>query len=450
MDTFRYVFVAATLFAAAGSAQATTVKHHPSHPAAAHSSPVHAGKAHAKVPASHAAPVKTGAHGRVARPAGVAATRQAPPALRSTYTATPAAILRYSSKRHRVLYNPWTEPTFADSASGDRIEGEDPTVRKAAVDALGPYNGTVVVADAQTGRILSTVNQRLAATGAYQPCSTIKVVVSLAALSEQIIGPETPLQITRRGSMSMTQALAKSNNTYFAKLGEQLGFERVVRYGKLFGLGEKASYGLDIEQAGVLPTTVPDSGIGMMTSFGDGIRLTPLELAGIISSIANGGTLYYLQHPMSREEALNFVPRVKRYLDIAPLIPQIKPGMMGAVEYGTARRANVVMSAGLVGVGTNALVGNVEEADPLAGKTGTCTDTVHPGVHLGWFGSFNEVGKNKLVVVVLLTGGRGVSGPIASGIAGNVYRNLSQQNYFAQDHSFAPLTLVNMQSCCRY
>ena len=104
---------------------------------------------------------------------------------------------------------------------------------------------------------------------------------------------------------------------------------------------------------------------------------------------------------------------------------------MGAVEYGTARRASL------------------NQSEPLFGKTGTCTDTTKPGVHLGWFGSFNDVGRNKLVVVVLLTGGRGVSGPVASGIAGAVYRNLDEQHYFEPDHgpvAAMPVSLVSAQN----
>ena len=77
----------------------------------------------------------------------------------------------------------------------------------------------------------------------------------------------------------------------------------------------------------------------MMTSFGDGISLTPLEYAALIGAVANGGTLYYLQYPKSDQEAQAMVPRVKRRLDIDNLVSEIKPGMMGAVEYGTARRA---------------------------------------------------------------------------------------------------------------
>jgi penicillin-binding protein 2 len=332
--------------------------------------------------------------------------------------------------RHRVFYNPWTEPTYADSTVGDNIDGEDLVVRKAAVDALGPYNGTVVVSDPQTGRILTMVNQKLALKGAFQPCSTVKIVVSLASLNEGVVEPTTPVRLTRRYSMDLTQALARSNNFFFARLGQKLGFERVEKYAKLFGLGEKAGFNIPGEEPGFLTSEPPSSGVGMMTSFGDGIRLTPLELASLVGAIANGGTMYYLQYPKDQTEVKAFAPRVKRSLDIANLIPEIKPGMMAAVEYGTAKRANF----------------NPDE--PVLGKTGTCTDTAQPGVHLGWFGSFNDVGKHKLVVVVLLTGGRGISGPIASGVAGNVYRNLSQQNYFQADEPVGPSSLVSMQNCC--
>jgi penicillin-binding protein 2 len=213
----------------------------------------------------------------------------------------------------------------------------------------------------------------------------------------------------------MTKALAMSNNLYFAKLGEQLGFDRVQHYAQLFGLGERAGWNIDGEQPGTVSSQPPPDGLGMMTSFGSGIRLTPLELASIMTTVANGGTMYYLQYPRSAEEVQAFQPKVKRTLSISNFIPAIRTGMMGAVEYGTARRANL------------------NQGEQLLGKTGTCTDTERPGVHLGWFGSFNDVNQNKLVVVVLLTGGRGVSGPIASGVAGQIYRNLDAQNYFRKE-----------------
>jgi penicillin-binding protein 2 len=332
------------------------------------------------------------------------------------------------ARRKRRVYSQWSEPTYAESATGDSVDGEDLVVRRAAVGALGPYNGAVVVVDPNTGRVLSMVNQKLALKSGFQPCSTIKIPVALAALSEGIIERDTVVRIYGRKRLNLTEALAHSDNSFFANLGIKLGFDRVSYYAHLFGLGEKAGLDIEGEQPGVLPERPPkNGGVGMMTSFGEGISLTPLELASLLSAIANGGTLYYLQYPRSDAEVQRLVPQVKRRLDIGPWVPEIKPGMMAAVEYGTARRASY------------------DPTEPILGKTGTCTEN---RTHLGWFGSFNDVGKNKLTVVVLLTGGKGVSGPTAAEVAGGVYKRLSEQKFFAQTREISPAALVSTQSCC--
>lgn len=360
----------------------------------------------------------------------VAAKKRATSAKKTTAAASHTARTRSRSRKARVSRGPWREPTYADSTLGDNVDGEDLTVRRAAVEALGSYNGTVVAVDAQTGRVLTVVNQKLAMKSGFQPCSTIKIVAALAALSENVIERTTMIRLYGRTSIDLTTALARSNNLYFASVGQKLGFDRVSYYAKLFGLGEKAGLGIADEQPGILPEAPPkNGGVGMMTSFGEGIALTPLELAGLLVSVANGGTLYYLQYPRSAEEAANFVPRVKRHLDIAPFIPEIKPGMAGAVEYGTARR---------IGFDPN---------EPIFGKTGTCTDSRTP-THLGWFGSFNDTGNYKMVVVVLLTGGRPINGPVASGIGGEVYKILQGQNYFQQARTTTPVALISTQNCC--
>src|ERR1700722_16707398 len=305
----------------------------------------------------------------------------------------------------------WKAPTYADSTDGDFIDGDDLAVRRAAVEALGPLNGTVVVSDPSTGRVLAMVNQKLALGDGYQPCSTIKVPVAFAALSEGIIEPETMRKIYGRTKINLTQALAKSNNQFFAKLGEELGYEKVSYYAHLFGLGEKAGLDIPGEHPGHFPPAPPkNGGMGMLTSFGEEIQLTPLQLAAIMGSIANGGTLYYLQHPRTQDDVASFVPRVKRRLDIGDQIPEVRPGMRGAVQYGTARRINAVTE------------------DPIMGKTGTCSDR---RTHLGWFGSFEEINGKKVVVAVLLTGGKPSIGPAAAGVAGNVYRNLTNGHFFA-------------------
>ena len=148
-------------------------------------------------------------------------------------------LSRLRRARQRVIWNPWTEPTFADSTAADSVEGEDLMVRRAAAQALEPFNGTIVVADPRTGRILTIVNQGLAYKSGFQPCSTIKLVAALGGLNEGLIERNTLVRIGRRTDMDLTEALARSNNTYFANIGSRLGFERVTRYARMFGLGVK-------------------------------------------------------------------------------------------------------------------------------------------------------------------------------------------------------------------
>ena len=310
----------------------------------------------------------------------------------------------------------WTEPTYADSTIGDQLAGEDLVVRRAAIEALGPYNGSVIVTDAQTGRILTIVNQKLALRSGFTPCSTIKLVTSIAGLVEGAITPSTVMRVSRYERMNLTEALARSNNPFFSQIGRELGFERIAYYARLLGIGEKAGWNIDGEQEGVFPTTEPvnSGGVGLMTSHGVGIEMTPLQLAALLSMIANNGTLHWLQYPRTREELENFTPMVKRQMDLAQVIEQLRPGLEGAVEWGSGQRARKTS----------------ESTEPIFGKTGTCTHS-DQRTHLGWFGAYNQVGERRLVVVVLLTGGRPVNGPVASGIAGAVYRILNDQNYYA-------------------
>src|SRR5204862_5661330 len=176
------------------------------------------------------------------------------------------------ARRHRY-YEHFTANSYAtDVTEGDIIEGEDPVVRQAAIDALGNMNGTVVAIDPTSGRILAMVNQRLALSEGATPCSTIKLAVGLAALSEGIVTRNTPVRVGRRAYMTLTEALAKSNNTYFEALGRSLGFERIHRYATQFGLGELAGYNIEGEHLGIYADEELDAklgGVGRMCSFVD-------------------------------------------------------------------------------------------------------------------------------------------------------------------------------------
>jgi len=323
-------------------------------------------------------------------------------------TAARRRVKRSLSPPGLVRGGPWTEPTYADSSDGDRFDGEDLAIRRAAVAALGPYHGSVVIVEASNGRILSIVNQKEALGSAFQPCSTIKISVALAALREKLIEPQTRIRLGGR-RMDLTYALAHSNNLFFAGLGQRLGFQTFSYYAHEFGYGEKSGLNIETESAGSFPSSPPSNGgVGMLTSFGEEISQTPLQLAALISAVANGGTLYYLQYPRTPQEVAAFTPRIKRELGIKSILSGITPGLLGAVQYGTARRAR--------------------QEEPIAGKTGTCTEA---HVHLGWFGSFSDIGGRKLAVVVLLTGGSPSIGARASAIAGNIYRELHRSNYSA-------------------
>lgn len=320
------------------------------------------------------------------------------------------------AKRHRRHYERFLASSYADDITdGDVTTGEDPVVRQAAIDALGNMNGTVLAIQPTSGRILAMVNQKMALSSGAQPCSTIKLSVALAALSEGIITKETQVRLGGRSHMNLTLALAHSNNAYFEALGRQLGFDKVEHYARMYGLGELAGYHIAGEKPGVYPDEeIPAKlgGVGKMCSFGEGISMTPLQLGSLVTAIANGGTMYYLQHPTTAAEVANFQPIVKRHLDIAGLIPELSDGMAGAVNYGTARR----------------LLVNFNEEEVL-GKTGTCS---RAGTRFGWFASYANTSYGKVVIVVFLEGGRPTFGPKAAEIAGRMYRNLYDHDFFAE------------------
>jgi penicillin-binding protein 2 len=324
------------------------------------------------------------------------------------------ARLVRTGRHRRRYYERFTAKSYMDDVTeGDISEGEDPVVRQAAVDALGNMNGTVVAVEPTSGRILAMVNQKLALSSGAQPCSTIKLSVALAALSEGLITKDTEIKLGRRRRMTLTEALAHSNNPYFEALGRQLGFEKVSYYAHQYGLGELAGYNIPGEQLGAYPDQEISSklgGIGKMCSFGEGVSMTPLQVGALVSAIANGGTLYYVQHPTTADEVTNFQPVVKRRLDIAPLIPDISDGLAAAVTYGTARSVRV----------------NFNEEEIL-GKTGTCS---RAGTRYGWFASYANTDVGRIVVVVFLQGGRPTFGPKAAEIAGRMYKNLYEHNFF--------------------
>jgi penicillin-binding protein 2 len=332
---------------------------------------------------------------------------------RSAHSRTTARLVRTKHVQHRY-YERFVGNSFADNiTNGDITAGEDPTVRQAILEALGNMNGTAVAIDPSNGRVLAMVNQKLALSAGAMPCSTIKLSVALAALREGLVTKETMVNLGG-WRMNLTQAIAKSNNVYFEVLGRKLGFDRVKHYANEFGLGELAGYNISGEHLGTYPEEeipVSQGGVGRMCSFGEGINMTPLQLGALTAAIANGGTLYYLQHPSTPEEVIDFQPKVKRILPIGDVIPQLQDGMLGATHFGTARSLRASFTE-----------------MPILGKTGTCSKD---GIRFGWFTSYAETAYGRIVTVFFLEGGRPTFGPKAAELTGKFYRSLYDHSYFA-------------------
>ncbi|MBI4461997.1 MAG: penicillin-binding protein, partial [Acidobacteria bacterium] len=303
-----------------------------------------------------------------------------------------------STRRRRPLYR---VPNYTNPTKNDQLEGEELSVRAIAAGALGRLNGSVVVVDADTGRVLTVVNQKLAFSSGFKPCSTIKMAVSLGALAEGLITADTLVRVSRYKSMNLVEALAYSDNPFFENLGKQMGFEKVSAYARLLGFGELAGYLIEDEYPGSFPTRPPrNGGVARMSSYGEEIKVTPLQLAALMAAFANGGRLLYLQYPGNGEEMENFTPRTKRHLPIQRWLPELRAGMEAAVLYGTAR-----VSA--------------EAEERILGKTGTCSDE---GAKLGWFASYGVLPTGqKVAVVVLLRGGSIMMGGKAAEVAAEVY-----------------------------
>jgi penicillin-binding protein 2 len=240
-----------------------------------------------------------------------------------------------------------------------------------------------------------------AVSGVYPPGSTYKIVTAAAALAEGVITPETSffcggqIPFGRRyykcwaikkgghGHVALHEALRESCDVYFYRVGLRLGVEKLAEYARAFGLGRPTGVPLPHEAAG----HVPDSewkkrrfgepwqeGETLSLSIGQGFtQVTPLQLARMVSVVANGGrlvtpTLVKTVIPVGGEP----VPEPAGLMKRVPVAPEhlrlIHRGLVGVVHepHGTARRAR------LPGI-------------TVAGKTGTAQV-----VSLAFFKSFGD------------------------------------------------------------
>jgi membrane peptidoglycan carboxypeptidase len=288
--------------------------------------------------------------------------------------------------------------------ANDDTSGEDAEVRRVALNALGSHAGTVVVMDPKTGRIYSIVNQEWALSEGFKPCSTIKLVTGLAGLNEKVIDPTDTRNISDTNQVDLTKALAYSKNEYFQQVGGQVGFDKMISYSRRLGLGEKTGINLPHEFQGQMPVLKSGFALNRMSSHGDDFRVTALQLATLVSAIANGGKLLTPQVARTPQEETKFKIKVRRSVNIERDVWQYMiPGMVGSVNYGSGARAH-------------------DPGMTVVGKTGTCIES--GGLWVGLFTSFAPLANPRLAVVVIARGPDGQN-HFPAAVAGRIYRDLN-------------------------
>ncbi|MGD9506311.1 MAG: penicillin-binding protein 2 [Syntrophobacteraceae bacterium] len=199
---------------------------------------------------------------------------------------------------------------------------------------------------------------------AYPPGSTYKPIVALAALSDGVMKPENTVGCPGyfpfagrnyrcwrehgHGAVNMHQALVMSCDVYFYQVGMRLGVDRIAYYASMFGLGEKTGIGLHAEHPGLIPTSwwkkqaigVPwQKGETISISIGQGFDLaTPLQMAVVYATIANGGKLWqpYIIKRIegnSVEETSEEKGKLKRQIPIDQhSFDVVEKGLLGVVD----------------------------------------------------------------------------------------------------------------------
>jgi penicillin-binding protein 2 len=291
----------------------------------------------------------------------------------------------------------------------------DYDLQKAAEDgfkALG-YQGAAVVLDPRNGEVLTFVSlpaydpnrfaagidratwaalntdrlrplQNRAIQGRYSPGSTFKIAVATAALEEGVATPDFRVHCSGgavfygryfkchlkggHGTVDMRHALEKSCNVYFYTLGNMLGVDRMHKWATRLGLGVRTGIDLPNEVQGIMPSTAWKkartgekwyAGETISVAIGQGqVSVTPLSLAVMMATVANGGTRYVPHTVRATEERNGWTPVP------APAPAEqfsFKPSTVSALHDGLWMVVNAAGTGGR---------GRLEGRD-VAGKTGT-------------------------------------------------------------------------------
>lgn len=385
-------------------------------------------------------------------------------------------------RRVRVLHEVEDVPGYNVFLTLDR------DLQETAYDALEGKEGAIVALDVHSGAVLAMasaptfdpnvfargisseewrallrdrahpLNNR-AIQGQYPPGSTFKIVLAIAALEEAVIPPEKQLSChgsmdfgnrtfrdwkkEGHGSVDLHRGIVESCDVYFYQLGQRIGIDRIARHARALGLGEKTGIALDDEKPGLIPDSEWKQrrfgqpwfpGETPSASIGQGyINVTPLQMANLIATVANGGTLYrpwFVRKVASLDGTLirEYGPERIRSLALKE----------GTLEYLRNALRDVVHSGS--GTGGRAKSGIVE----IGGKTGTAQVAEMRGAIVkseqlsylirdhAWFLAFAPAENPEIAVAILVEHG-GHGGSAAAPLAKKVI-----ERYFSLERQPAP------------
>lgn len=277
--------------------------------------------------------------------------------------------------------------------------------------------GAVIVSDPRTGRILSIWNPPTAFQEAYPPGSTAKLVISAAALEEQVVTPSESLLCRRVPRLlgepyrcshppadrpfDLAGALANSCNYFFSELSTRLPSAVLAHWFASFGFGSGDPAGGDTGSGQVrIGEGAKEKALAALGE--QGLTATPAQVLLAYSAVATQGKMFRLIKP-GRQTA----PALARIVPLHPgTFAVLGEGLHQCVQNGLCRGAAV-------------------EGVPVAGKTGTAAARDGSGATHAWFVGYAPADSPEVALVVFLE--RGTGAGTAAPLAGRIL-----QQYFAR------------------
>lgn len=322
------------------------------------------------------------------------------------------------------------------------------------VEKFNPVGASILVSDPMTGFILALANypsydpnhygdadlasqRNRAITDILEPGSTFKIVAASAALEENAVNPNTPIDCSvatvnyhgRRlplpqdshpyGVLSVADIVSKSSNRGAAQLGLVLGRERLYRYARAFGFGEDSGILLPGEENGILHEVRNwDSLTITRLPMGHAVGATPLQVHAAMSAIANRGVLMKPQlvrqiMDESGELFVSFAPVARRRV----------------ISEQTARTMAGLLSRVVAPEGTApaAFIPGFE----VAGKTGTTQKIIDGRYsrshHVGSFSGFFPASNPRVAVTVIIDDARLSGTAYGSTVAAPSFKAIAEQ-----------------------